>query len=226
MFAVLSEVRPKPAAWDDYLRLAAEMRPHLLAMPGFIDNERFRRLGGDGGLLSLSTWGDEKALVRWRSHGGHAGVQRRGRFEVFEDYRLRVGAVVADDAPPAGHAVSAPRADVTEAGTAKAATVTEAVPLAGATLDAGDLAGRLGLGHADAFESITAAGKLLFLAAWPDDAAAAAHGLPAPPPGVAALRHRRVQVIRDYGMHDRREAPQYLPDVPAQSSNDSASNAP
>ena len=49
---------------------------------------------------------------------------------------------------------------------------------------------------------------------------------PAPPPGVAALRHRRVQVIRDYGMHDRREAPQYLPDVPAQSSNDSASNAP
>jgi hypothetical protein len=27
------------------------------------------------------------------------------------------------------------------------------------------------------------------------------------------VRHRRIVVIRDYGMADRREAPQYYPDV-------------
>jgi len=27
------------------------------------------------------------------------------------------------------------------------------------------------------------------------------------------VRFRRVRVVRDYGMYDRREAPQYFPDV-------------
>ena len=31
-------------------------------------------------------------------------------------------------------------------------------------------------------------------------------------------RLRRVRVVRDYGMFDRREAPQYYPDVPRPSS--------
>jgi hypothetical protein len=30
---------------------------------------------------------------------------------------------------------------------------------------------------------------------------------------VAGLRHRQVRVVRDYGMRDRREAPQYYPEV-------------
>jgi hypothetical protein len=28
---------------------------------------------------------------------------------------------------------------------------------------------------------------------------------------VKSLRHRRVRIVRDYGMYDRREAPQYYP---------------
>ena len=32
--------------------------------------------------------------------------------------------------------------------------------------------------------------------------------------GANHLRHRHVRVIRDYGMFDRAEAPQYYPDVP------------
>jgi hypothetical protein len=30
---------------------------------------------------------------------------------------------------------------------------------------------------------------------------------------MASLRHRQVRVIRNYGMRDRREAPQYYPEV-------------
>jgi hypothetical protein len=32
--------------------------------------------------------------------------------------------------------------------------------------------------------------------------------------GQAELRHRVVRIVRDYGMFDRREAPQYYPEVP------------
>ena len=33
---------------------------------------------------------------------------------------------------------------------------------------------------------------------------------PTASPAVASMRHRAVRVIRDYGMFDRREAPQYF----------------
>jgi hypothetical protein len=34
------------------------------------------------------------------------------------------------------------------------------------------------------------------------------------------LRHRRVRIIRDYGMADRREAPQYYPPVEGEGRQD------
>jgi hypothetical protein len=59
---------------------------------------------------------------------------------------------------------------------------------------------------AELYESITTPGKLLRLVSW-DDVGAAEAWEP------ASVRHRRVRVIRDYGMMDRREAPQFYPDV-------------
>jgi hypothetical protein len=63
----------------------------------------------------------------------------------------------------------------------------------------------------EVFESIYNPGKLLLLVAWRDEAAAE-HWKPRTLAG-DKLRHRSVQVIRDYGMSDRREAPQFYPDV-------------
>jgi hypothetical protein len=34
--------------------------------------------------------------------------------------------------------------------------------------------------------------------------------------GVAKMRHRRLRNVRDYGMFERREAPQYYPDAKRQ----------
>ena len=57
-------------------------------------------------MLSLSIWADEKAVIRWRTHAMHHGVQEKGRFEVFEDYHLRVGEITADTHVPPGQDVS------------------------------------------------------------------------------------------------------------------------
>src|SRR6266545_3361510 len=97
MFAVIFEVQPKPERWNDYLDTARMLRPELERIEGFIDNERFRSQRTEGRVLSLSTWQDEKALVRWRTQATHhTQGQEPGRAEIFADYHLRVGEIVAD----------------------------------------------------------------------------------------------------------------------------------
>src|SRR5215469_9982664 len=96
MFAVIFEVQPKKERFDDYLALAKALKPKLEAIDGFIDIDRLASQRTAGRLLSLSIWRDEKAVIRWRTHAEHHAVQERGRFEVFEDYRLRVGEITAD----------------------------------------------------------------------------------------------------------------------------------
>jgi hypothetical protein len=59
--------------------------------------------------------------------------------------------------------------------------------------------------------------KALWLASWRDQAALEAwqkrHPQAARGPAEAMVRRRTVRIIRDYGMFDRREAPQYYPPV-------------
>ena len=210
MFAVIFEVQPKPGKFDAYLDLAKFLRPRLEAIEGFIDIDRFASARTQGRLLSLSIWRDEKAVIRWRTHGEHHGVQERGRFEIFADYRLRVGEITADSAAP--QALAQQRFDETQTGDAKAMTVTEAAARDGVTVK--DLAAHLGLAAGahglidhEAWESVYTPGKLLLLASW-RDASAAKAWTPALP-----AHHRQVRIIRDYGMFERREAPQYYPDV-------------
>jgi heme-degrading monooxygenase HmoA len=105
MFAVIFEVQPKAEKFNDYLDLAKFLKPKLESIEGFIDNERFESKRTKGRVLSLSTWADEKAVIRWRTQGEHHGVQEKGRSEVFEDYHLRVGEITADTGPPKGVAV-------------------------------------------------------------------------------------------------------------------------
>lgn len=221
MFAVIFEVQPRPEKFNDYLDLAKFLKPKIEAIEGFIDNDRFESKRTRGRVLSLSTWVDEKAVIRWRTQGDHHGVQEKGRFEVFEDYHLRVGEITADTAPPQGLAVKEQRFDTTEAGSAKVLTVTEIEPRENSTLGAhpdqlgahlGLPAGADGLIDQEAFESIYHPGKLLLLAGW-RDAEAAQAWTPTKPDAAASLRHRHVRVIRDYGMFDRREATQFYPDV-------------
>lgn len=96
MIAVIFEVVPAPGRKQDYLDLAASLRPELEKMDGFISIERFESLANKGKILSLSIWRDEKAVKRWREFEGHRVAQAKGRAGIFSDYRLRVAAVIRD----------------------------------------------------------------------------------------------------------------------------------
>ena len=124
MFAVLFEVHPYTAQWDAYLGYAKMLRPDLEAIDGFVDNIRYRSLTRPGWILSLSSWRNEKALVRWRTLVRHHEVQVKGRSEVLADYHLRVGQVTTDSHVPEGHRLEEQRLDVTEVGKGTAVTLT------------------------------------------------------------------------------------------------------
>jgi heme-degrading monooxygenase HmoA len=96
VIAVIFEVVPAPGRRQEYLDLAASLRPELEKMDGFISIERFESLTNKGRMLSLSIWRDEEAVRRWRQFEGHRLAQEKGRAGIFADYRLRVASVIRD----------------------------------------------------------------------------------------------------------------------------------
>jgi heme-degrading monooxygenase HmoA len=96
MIAVIFEVVPAEGQRDAYLAAAASLRDHLAAIDGFLSIERFESLSQPGKLLSLSFWRDEEAVAQWRNLERHRLVQQAGRERIFDDYRLRVAAVIRD----------------------------------------------------------------------------------------------------------------------------------
>ncbi len=96
MLAVIFEVWPADDRANEYFDLAAELRPLLETVDGFISIERFESLVTKGKYLSLSFWRDEAAIHAWRNLEAHRFAQARGRSHIFTDYRIRVASVVRD----------------------------------------------------------------------------------------------------------------------------------
>jgi heme-degrading monooxygenase HmoA len=219
VFAVLFEVHPYAEQWDAYLGYAKMLRPDLENIDGFVDNIRYRSLRRPGWILSLSNWRDEKALVRWRTLVRHHDVQVKGRGEVLADYHLRVGQLTGDTHIPSGYQLEEQRLDVTEVG--EGTTITLVTPRSafsntGLEESAADQVAQTlglaadaeGLTSWDVFDEVLEPGNPILLQSWVDPLAAES----AQPAGVDT-RRRTVRVVRDYGMFDRRETPQYYPEV-------------
>jgi heme-degrading monooxygenase HmoA len=96
MIAVIFEVWPHPDHRTDYFDIAADLRPLLQQIDGFISVERFESLTEKGKLLSLSFWRDEQAVAEWRNLDQHRAAQAKGRGGIFQNYRLRVTSVLRD----------------------------------------------------------------------------------------------------------------------------------
>jgi heme-degrading monooxygenase HmoA len=221
MFSVIFEVHPKAEQWDAYLGNAKMLRPELEQVPGFVDNVRYKSLNRDGWILSLSGWRDEKSVVRWRTRMRHHEVQEKGRGEILSDYHLRVGQVTGDTRIPEGCQLVEQRLDETEIGAGTAITLVDVkrTPEWIAARNPQEIALELGFdlnSHGDCvswdvFDAVLTPGDIILLTAWKDNTAAKGYGerMMLPEDG----RLRTVRIVRDYGMFDRREAPQYYPDA-------------
>jgi heme-degrading monooxygenase HmoA len=220
MFSVIFEVHPKAAQWDAYLGNAKMLRPELEQVEGFIDNIRYKSLKREGWILSLSSWRDEKSVVRWRTKMRHRMVQDKGRSEILLDYHLRVGQITQDTRIPEGHVLAEQRLDETEVGEGTTIILIDAKrPVQWAeTSNPTDYAEYLGLDPSaggmigwDVFDAVLTPGDVILLLSWriKEHAEAFENRVCLPEHG----RLRRIRVVRDYGMFDRREAPQYYPEV-------------
>jgi heme-degrading monooxygenase HmoA len=96
MIAVIFAVEPAEGRKDEYLDIAAQIRPMLDDVEGFISVERFQSLTDPRKILSLSFFEDEDAIARWRNLNAHRGAQAKGRSGVFDNYRLRIASVIRD----------------------------------------------------------------------------------------------------------------------------------
>jgi heme-degrading monooxygenase HmoA len=96
MIAVIFEVVPTDEGKAEYLSIAAELKESLVEIPGFISVERFQSLVDPDKLLSLSFWEDERSVEEWRNLEVHRVAQAKGRGLLFQDYRIRVGAIRRD----------------------------------------------------------------------------------------------------------------------------------
>lgn len=203
MIALFFEVTPSPGEESRYLDIAAGLRPVLEANGGVIFLDRYKSHARPRTLLSHQIWTDEGSLVRWRANGTHHKAQSAGRHSVFEDYRLRVGPVIAEGGEGGGVvpqmeglAYNDPLLQP-ERFVIVVRSHTQPVPAA----EGGEV-----------YESVYRAKEFAWVGAIEDR-----------PSGYEALRRvandpcvsaaQLCLVSRDYGLHDRREAPQYFPDA-------------
>jgi len=205
MMSLFFEVEVKPERAEQYLALAASLKPALDAIGGCLFLDRFRSLSRDNLILSYQIWQDEGAMTAWRADGRHHHVQTLGRERVFSDYRLRIAQVIHEARP--GQPVWQPerRTPYNDPARRKPTymlvTESKREQLA-VTPD----------WPSQAFASVYREGQFAHLIELPDVQSGIALGerlLAAPTTEYVRI----VEVTRDYGMYDRAEAPQYYPPV-------------
>jgi len=96
VIGIIFEVWPGEGRKQEYLEIAARLRPLLDQIDGFISIERFESLYEPGKILSVSFFRDQAAVEQWRTLEAHRTAQATGRGGVFRDYRLRVVEVMRD----------------------------------------------------------------------------------------------------------------------------------
>lgn len=198
MIGLFFEVTPRPGEESRYLEIAAALRPVLEASGGILYLDRFRSLTRQRTMLSHQIWRDEASLARWRANGRHHGAQTAGRSTVFEDYRLRVGAVTAHvgDGRIVETAAGIPYNDPAHQAERFVAVVRSM---------ARPFQGRDG----EAWQSVYDTGSYAWVSAVPTRADGLAVLAAAATDGCVSAAQLCL-VSRDYGMFDRREAPQYF----------------
>jgi heme-degrading monooxygenase HmoA len=205
MIGLFFEVQTRQGHRDQYLDLAASLRPALDAMGGCLFIDRFSSLTRENLLLSYQIWQDEAALTAWRVHGYHHKVQEIGREKVFSDYRIRIAQVIHEARP--GQAVWQPDRRTPYNDPARR----QPTYVLAAESKRAELAIETEW-RCDAFESVYREGRFAHLIDLPDSQSGIDLGARLFADSTTEY-FRIFEVMRDYGMYDRTEAPQYYPPV-------------
>lgn len=188
---LLFQVKPWPDRVQQYLEIAAGLKPRLAESGGCEFLDRFRSLEDPSWILSFQIWESEASLAKWRRDSSHFAAQATGRREVFEDYRLRVGEVIRDDI------ARQPTALDPQPGDGALVVIVESTNAASSTASSG---------ACERYESLYRPGELLCLFSVGTFAAALA--LAQGPYARGAARVRIGRTDREYGLFDRVHAPQ------------------
>lgn len=205
MISQFFEVQVKEGQADRYLDLAASLRLSLEAMGGCLFIDRFRSLTRNNLLLSYQVWQDEGSMTAWRVDAGHHVVQETGRAKIFADYRIRIAQVIHEERPD-NAAWRPERLSPYNDPKRRPPTFVVASESGSKELPVETSWNR------DAFESVYRPGVFAHLVDVPSSDAGVSLGRQffADP---TTQYFRVFEVMRDYGMFDRREAPQYYAPV-------------
>lgn len=206
MISQFFEVQIKEGQINRYLDLAASLKPSLEAMGGCLFIDRFKSLSRHNLLLSYQIWLDEGSMIAWRVDPRHHTVQEAGRERVFDDYRIRVAQVIHEERP--GKSAWRPeRLSPYNDPHRRPPTFVVASESRNRELPVETPWKR------DVFESVYRPGVFAHLVDVPSCDAGIAFGRGLSSDSTTEY-FRVFEVMRDYGMVDRGEAPQYYPPVP------------
>ena len=205
MISQFFEIQIKEGHINRYMDLAAALKPALTEMGDCLFIDRFKSLTRENLLLSYQIWQDEGSMTAWRVDRSHHRVQELGRESIFSDYRIRIAQVIHEARP--GKPSSQPERRTPYNDPARRRpTYVIATESKNAELPVGTRWQR------DSFASMYRPGYFAHLVDVPDERAGVEFGtrLFADP---TTEYFRVFEVMRDYGMYDRTEAPQYYPPV-------------
>ncbi len=205
MISQFFEIQVKEGGADQYLDIAASLKPRLEAMGGCLFIDRFKSMTRENCLLSYQVWQDEGSMVAWRVEASHHKAQQTGRKSIFSDYRIRI-AQVLHEARPNGSTWQPERISPYNDPSRRRPTYVLATESKAAVLPAAVE------WTAHPFKSVYRDEQYVHLLDVPDTQS----GLDLGPRCFAEQTieyFRLFEVMRDYGMYDRTEAPQYYPPV-------------
>ena len=201
MQTLLFEMQPKAGHEDHYFAHAAKLKPLVLKEPGLLFLDRFQSLSREGLILSHSRWRDEAAIASWRSNGTHHQTQVAGRTKHFSDYRIRIGTVILSLDEQGAVSRHENQGSYREEGENQpryhTVIASQSMPYDGS---------------GESFKSVNIEGAYLHIQDCPTlkDGQTLMESLKK----VDAVQYAYLtHTSRDYGMFEREEAPQYMPDV-------------
>jgi len=198
MQTLLFEMKPRDGHEKQYFSHVNSLRPILLQQQGLLFVERYKSTTRPDVILSHSLWRDEASMARWRSNKDHQHSQHAGRYKHFEDYRIRISQALycySEKDDNNSWAVDVSQAEPTETNNRFVTIIrSRAAP---------------NIACEETYKSVTDANSFLSTTKFSTYEAGLQHCLNAQIE-TGTLSAVFAQVSRDYGMHDRAEAPPSL----------------